>query len=244
MKIKIRLDNLIVKKNFAESREQAKRLILAGQVKKGEAILDKPGLMIFEDEEIDVLSLQKYVSRGGDKLEGFMKNIDCDVNGMTCLDIGSSTGGFTDYLLQNGALSVTCVDVGSKILHWKLRNDKRVILIENVNARYLSQYKINDNFDLSVTDVSFISLKLILTEIIPLIKQNGNIVCLVKPQFEAGKENIDKGGIVKSKDIQDKCVQDIIDFGISNGLKFIKKDPSCLKGQKGNQEYFVLWRKE
>ena len=242
--MKIRLDQRVVNEGLAESREQAKRLILAGSILNphGEA-LTKPGIPIDEKIQIHLKEPLKYVSRGGLKLEGFMKDLPLSVSDFRCLDIGSSTGGFTDYLLQNGAREVTCVDVGSGILHWKIRNDSRVKVFEKINARTLSPEIVGNSFDLAVMDVSFISLRLVLPSAIPLIRKEGYLVTLVKPQFEAGREHVAKGGVVKSEEIQKQCVDQIRFFGIEHGLKALKEAPCCIKGPAGNQEYFILFQK-
>lgn len=237
---KIRLDQLVVEKGFAESREQAKRLILAGSILNGTEALTKPGTLVDpESLELSLKESMKYVSRGGLKLEGFMKDLPLEITGFRCLDVGASTGGFTDYLLQNGAGQVVCVDVGYGILHWKLRNDPRVVLHEKTNARSVDETLVGKDFDLAVMDLSFISLRLILPAVFPLLKNQGSLICLVKPQFEAGREHVGKGGVVRSEEIQLKCVEDISIFGNTLGLKTLKKAPCCIKGPAGNQEYFI-----
>lgn len=242
--MKIRLDQRVVNEGMAESREQAKRLILAGSIlnQHGEA-LTKPGVGIDEKIPIQLKEPLKYVSRGGLKIEGFMKDLALPPTNFRCIDIGASTGGFTDYLLQNGAREVVCVDVGAGILHWKIRNDPRVKVYEKVNARTLPSETIGDSFDLGVMDVSFISLKLVLPAAIPLIRKEGYLITLVKPQFEAGREHVAKGGVVKSEEIQKQCVDQIRLFGIEHGLKALKEAPCCIKGPAGNQEYFILFQK-
>lgn len=240
---KKRLDQLVFERGLTESREKAKRLIIAGQISYKSEILTKPGLLLSEDVVLNIKEPEKYVSRGGNKLEGFLKEINLDVGGKKCLDIGASTGGFTDCLLQAEATKVVCVDVGSGILHWKLRNDKRVVVIEKTNARYLEKINIDKDFDIIVVDVSFISLKLIIPQIIPLILYEGSIICLVKPQFEAGRKFVSKGGVVKSEEIQLKCVEDIINFTKKLGFSCQKYLASCIKGPSGNQEYFVWFKK-
>lgn len=244
MQKKIRLDQYLVESGLAESREKAKRLILAGLVLCGTDTLSKPGLIINLDKQtITLKEKEKYVSRGGLKIEGFFKTINLSVSGFDCIDIGSSTGGFTDFLLQNGAISVTCVDVGSNILHWKLQNDPRIKIFENLNARYITKETINCEFDLAVIDVSFISLKLIIPKVKDLIKVNGSIIALIKPQFEAGQKNIEKGGVVRSVEIQKQCVDNIISFSLNEGLIYKTHEHCCIKGPAGNQEYFVWFTK-
>ena len=242
--MKTRLDQRVVDEGMAESREQAKRLILAGSIlnQHGEA-LTKPGVAIDEKIPIQLKEPLKYVSRGGLKIEGFMKDLPLSIQGFCCIDIGASTGGFTDYLLQNGAVKVVCVDVGAGILHWKIRNDSRVKVLEKMNARSLPPETTGDSFDLGVMDLSFISLKLVLPAVIPLIRKDGYLITLVKPQFEAGREHVAKGGVVKSEEIQQQCVDQIRQFGTEHGLKALKEAPCCIKGPAGNQEYFIFFQK-
>ena len=238
--MKIRLDQRVVNEGMAESREQAKRLILAGSIlnQHGEA-LTKPGVAIDETVPIQLKEPLKYVSRGGLKIEGFMKDLPVTLKDFHCIDIGASTGGFTDYLLQNGVKEVVCVDVGAGILHWKIRNDPRVRVFEKINARNLPEEIGANSFDLGVMDVSFISLKLVLPPVIPLIRKEGYLITLVKPQFEAGREHVAKGGVVKSEEIQKQCVDQIRVFGIEHGLNALKEAPCCIRGPAGNQEYFI-----
>ena len=240
---KIRLDCLVVDKGFAESREKAKRLILSGNILLKTEALTKAGMMVKSDIDITLKEKEKYVSRGGLKIEGFFTDSPFSVKGFKCIDIGSSTGGFTDFLLQNGALKVVCVDVGTNILHSKLKQDSRVKSYEKVNARNLTQDLVGLDFDLVVIDVSFISLTLIILRAINVLKENGKLLCLVKPQFEAGREFVAKGGVVRSEEIQKKCVDKIIDFGKKSGLSFKTYKKCVLKGPKGNQEYFVYFEK-
>jgi 23S rRNA (cytidine1920-2'-O)/16S rRNA (cytidine1409-2'-O)-methyltransferase len=240
---KIRLDQKVVEQGLAESREKAKRLILAGQISCRDQVYSKPGMLVPEDLEFILKNPEKYVSRGGLKLEGFFSCFPFDVKNYLCLDIGSSTGGFTDCLLQREVKKVVCVDVGQGILHWKLRTDPRVEVHEKINARYLHQEKIGDHFDLIVADVSFISLRLILPPAVPLMREGGLLLTLVKPQFEAGREHVMKGGVVRSEKIQQQCLQGIIDFSQTLGLSLIHHAPCALKGPAGNQEYFVLFKK-
>ncbi len=240
---KIRLDCLVVEKGFAESREKAKRLILSGSVVLKTDALTKPGIMVSIDLDITLKERDKYVSRGGLKIEGFFKDNPFSVKGFKCLDIGASTGGFTDFLLQNGAEEMVCVDVGYGVLHLKLRQHKQVKLFEKVNARALSKALVGNDFDLIVIDVSFISLTLIFPAAISLLKKGGLLLCLVKPQFEAGRKFVGKGGVVRSIEIQKKCVDKIIDFGKESSLSFKKYKECVLKGPKGNQEYFCLFEK-
>jgi 23S rRNA (cytidine1920-2'-O)/16S rRNA (cytidine1409-2'-O)-methyltransferase len=242
--MKMRLDQLVVERKLSASREQAQRLIMAGQVLCKSEVLNKPGISVDVDLVITLKETEKYVSRGGIKLEGFLKNADWNFANFTCLDVGCSTGGFTDYLLQRGVMHVVCVDVGRGILHWKLRNDPRVTLHEKQNARFLDASKIGRHFDLTVVDVSFISLRLILPSVFPLMQKKAKLVCLVKPQFEAGREEVSKGsGVIKSLATQKKCVADIEAFGSGMGLFPVRSEPCCIRGPAGNQEYFVEFEK-
>lgn len=243
--MKIRLDQLVVENGLAESREQAKRLILAGCVlDKNGTTLTKAGVSVDSLLEIHLKETLPYVSRGGLKIEGFFKEHPIQVKDFVCLDIGSSTGGFTDFLLQNGARRVVCIDVGTGILHWKLRQDPRVELHEKVNARELTREIAGGPFDLLVADVSFISLKLVLPPAASLLKPGGQALVLVKPQFEAGREHVEKGGVVRSSDVQRSCVESIQTFGITLGWRPLGQAPCVLKGPAGNQEYFVHFIKE
>lgn len=242
MAIKIRLDQLLFKRGIAESREKAKRLIMTGKVFNAGNRLDKPGVTYPEDIEIEIKGDDnKYVSRGAYKLSGFLKDLDISVKDFKCIDIGASTGGFTDLLLQEGAESVTTVDVGKGVLHWKLRNDERVKIFEGINARYIKSDDVGDEFDLAVMDLSFISLEKVLPAVFPLLKESsGMIISLIKPQFEAGREHVGKGGVVRSKDVQLECVKKIINFALDYSWNTVKYSPSVIKGPSGNQEYLIL----
>ncbi len=240
---KIRLDQLLVDRGLVESREKAKRLIISGKVMYKTERLSKPGMLYKEDLELHITEDEKYVSRGGIKLEGFFADLKLNINNFFCIDVGSSTGGYTDYMLQNGISSIVCVDVGQGLLHWKLRNDKRVTVHEKINARNLDSEISERDFDLATIDVSFISLKLIIPPVIKLLKNNGWLICLVKPQFEAGREFVGKGGVVKSRDVQIRCVEEIMNFCTERGLMFYMAKPCCIKGPAGNQEYFACFKK-
>ncbi len=190
---KIRLDELVLSRGFASSRSEAKALIMTGKVREGDRRLDKPGLKVEADLPIFVEEGKRFVSRGGEKLEGFASEYDLSFEGLTVLDVGASTGDFTDYALQMGAKSVTCVDVGRVQLHGKLRDDPRIVNLEKVNARYLERGDLPlDSYDRIVMDLSFISLKSVLPAIWPFLELEGILVALVKPQFEVGKEIADK----------------------------------------------------
>ena len=195
---KKRLDVLMVEKGLVESRQKAQAIIMAGQVYSGEKRLDKAGMTLDEDTALEVRGQTlRYVSRGGLKLEKAMKHFPIDLKGKTAADIGASTGGFTDCMLQNGAAKVYAVDVGYGQLAWSLRSDERVVVLERTNARYLSHNEIPDVLDFASIDVSFISLKLILPALRQLMSEDGEVVALIKPQFEAGREKVGKKGVVR-----------------------------------------------
>ena len=241
---KIRLDQLLVEKGLAESREKAKRLILAGQILVDGHASPKPGHPLAPDHTILVKETARFVSRGGDKLEGAMEAFELDLTDKVCLDIGSSTGGFTDCMLQHGASKVYAVDVGKGQLHWKLREDDRVIVMEGTNARYLTAKDIPEPADFASIDTSFISLTKILPAVKQLLKPGGEIVSLIKPQFEAGKEAVDKGrGVITDPVIHEKVVSKVRTFGTEElGLTWLGLSTSPLKGPKGNIEFLAHWR--
>lgn len=195
--MKVRIDQLMVERGLVESREKAQALILAGEVLLNGQKADKPGRSVADDARIEMLAKLPYVSRGGLKLERALDHFRIDVTGWTCIDVGSSTGGFTDCLLQRGAKRVYAIDVGKGQLDWKLRNDPRVEIREGVNARYLNPADFPERFDLAVCDASFISVTLLIPPIVALLKEDARMVILVKPQFEVGRGEIGKGGIVR-----------------------------------------------
>jgi 23S rRNA (cytidine1920-2'-O)/16S rRNA (cytidine1409-2'-O)-methyltransferase len=242
---KIRLDQLLMEKGLAESREKARRLILAGQVLVDGQPAPKPGHTVSPDREIVLKEVERFVSRGGEKLEGAMEAFKLDLTGKVCLDIGSSTGGFTDCMLQHGAAKVYAVDVGKGQLHWKLREDPRVVVMEEVNARYLTTADISEPADFASIDTSFISLTNILPAVKGLLKPGGEIVSLIKPQFEAGKEEVDKGrGVITDPAIHEAVVAKIKQFGTKTlSLKWLGLAVSPLKGPKGNIEFLAHWRR-
>lgn len=242
---KIRLDQLLVEKGLAESREKAKRLILAGQVMVGGQPASKPGHTVSSDHEIVLKEVERFVSRGGEKLEGAMKSFPIELTEKVCLDIGSSTGGFTDCMLQHGAIKVYAIDVGKGQLHWKLREDPRVIVMEGVNARHLTPADLPELADFASIDTSFISLTNILPAIRGLLKPGGEIVSLIKPQFEAGKEDVDKGrGVITDPAIHEAVITKVKKFGTEElGLEWLGLSTSPLKGPKGNIEFLAYWRK-
>ena len=244
MSDKKRLDVVLVERGLAASREKAKSLIIAGLVSGGGAKLEKPGALIDPSMEIEVKGKDHpYVSRGGVKLEALLDKFDIDLTGKTILDIGASTGGFTDCMLQRGAAAVTAVDVGKGQIDWKLRTDPRVKLIENFNARDLTMELCGGPFDFVTIDVAFISLELILGPAADVTADGGFIIALVKPQFEAGRGDVGRGGIVKSETVQKKCVEKIKSFGKSVGLDPVAEMESPITGAKGNREFFLLFKR-
>ena len=241
MPAKERADALLVSRGLCDSREQAKRLILAGEVSTGTTVVAKPSTKLPSDAELSIKEKPKYVGRGGLKIEGALDTFHIDPTGMTCLDVGASTGGFTDCLLQHGATKVHAVDVGTNQLVWKLRNDPRVIVKEKFNARYMTPADIGDPIDLAVTDVSFISLTKILPSMFSCLKPDGQIVCLIKPQFELDREDISKGGIVRDPELHQRAVDKVHHFVTEElGHTWIEYIDSPIKGTEGNRE-FLAW---
>lgn len=241
---KLRLDVALVEKGFAESREKAKALIMAGIVYVNNQKSDKAGNNIKPDDIIEVRGeTLEYVSRGGLKLEKAVSSFSLDLNGYTCADIGASTGGFTDCMLQNGAVKVYAIDVGYGQLAWKLRTDERVINLERTNFRYVTEEQIPDKLDFASVDVSFISLSLILPVMRTLLKDNGTAVCLIKPQFEAGKENVGKKGVVREKSVHIAVIEKIIGLISENKFSLLGIDFSPVKGPEGNIEYLCYIKK-
>src|SRR5213596_766822 len=243
MSKKLRLDQLLVGKGLFASREQAQRAVMAGEVKVGTRIASKPSQLLEADAAIAVKPTRKYVGRGALKLEGALDHFKIEVHGKVALDIGASTGGFTDCLLQQGAEKVYAVDVGHGQLDWKLRNDLRVIVLEKLNARFLSHEHIPEVVDLCVIDVSFISLTLILPNAFDLITPSGMILALIKPQFELQRSEVGRGGIVRDLDLQQKAQDKIVAFVTHLGHVVTGIVPSAITGADGNQEFFACMRK-
>ncbi len=239
---KERLDVLLVNRGLAPSREKAKTLIMAGDVFVNGQREDKPGTS-FDEEKITSLEVRgdtiPYVSRGGLKLEKAVKNFGFSLEDKVCMDIGASTGGFTDCMLQNGAKKVYSVDVGHGQLDWKLRSDDRVVCMEKTNFRYMVRDDIEDDLDFASCDVSFISLTKILLPARKLLKDGGQMVCLIKPQFEAGKEKVGKKGVVRDPKVHEEVVHRILDFVNIAGFDVLHLDYSPIKGPEGNIEYLV-----
>jgi len=240
---KLRLDQLLVGKGLFPSREQARRSIMAGDVMVGTRIAAKASELLEEHTAITVKPARKYVSRGALKLEAALDHFNIDARRKTTLDIGASTGGFTDCMLQRGAKKVYAVDVGHGQLDWKLRNDPRVIVLEKVNARSLSLEHIPEPVDLCVIDVSFISLTLILPNAFDLITPTGVILALIKPQFELQRSEVGKGGIVRDPDLHRKAQDKIVTFVRQLGHEVTGTVPSAIKGADGNQEFFACMQK-
>lgn len=239
-----RLDEALVRLQIADTVEKARALIMEGRVFQNGQRLDKPALPIKTDAGLVVKGDKiPYVSRGGLKLERAIRAFALDLSGLTCLDVGSSTGGFTDCMLQNGASKVYSVDVGYGQLAWQLRTDPRVVNLERTNARYLTREQIPEEIDFFSVDVSFISLKIILPAVRSLLKDGGKAVCLIKPQFEAGREKVGKKGVVRDKAVHEEVVQMICDFAVENGYSVQGLTFSPVKGPEGNIEYLVFLQK-
>lgn len=239
-----RLDQAVFNKGFAESREKSKAFIMAGVVYVNNQKADKPGMTVKESDIIEVRDNPlKYVSRGGLKLEKAMTAFDLKLDGMVCADIGASTGGFTDCMLQNGATKVFAIDVGYGQLAWKLRTDERVVNLERTNFRYVTEKEIPLPLDFASIDVSFISLSIIIPALVPLLKQGGKAVCLIKPQFEAGKEKVGKKGVVRDPAVHREVILKILDVMQQNALSVLGLDYSPVKGPEGNIEYLILVQK-
>jgi 23S rRNA (cytidine1920-2'-O)/16S rRNA (cytidine1409-2'-O)-methyltransferase len=242
--MKARLDKLLVEKGLAETRSKALGLIMAGCVLVDGKPITKAGTSIEEASEISLKPYSTYVSRGALKLEAALDAFGVDVNGTVAIDVGSSTGGFTEVLIKRGAAKVYAVDVGHGQLHWRLRTNPRVICLEGINARIISRESIPEPCDIATFDVSFISLKLVVPPVLNLMKKSSHIIALIKPQFEAGRTLVGKGGIIRDQTVIDAVISDISAFFIALSLKVNGVIPSPVKGTKGNQEYLMLARKE
>ncbi|MBK9924871.1 MAG: TlyA family RNA methyltransferase [Anaerolineales bacterium] len=249
---KVRLDVLLVERGLAESRAKAQALIMAGQVRIADQVALKPATTVDASAQLTVDSGPRFVSRGGEKLDGALEAFALDVNGLVCADVGASTGGFTDCLLQRGAAKVYAIDVGKGILHWKLRNDKRVVVMEQTNARFVES--LPEQLGLVTVDASFISLKILL----PVVKKwtplrlppfsekmggetEGGVVALIKPQFEAGKKDVSRGdGVIRDPEIHKQVLLDVLGFALGEGFNIRGLIKSPLLGPKGNAE-FLVW---
>lgn len=242
--MKERLDVLLVKRNLAESREKAKAIIMSGNVFVEGQREDKAGTTFPEEVQIEIKGhTLPYVSRGGLKLEKAMKVFDVTVEGKVCTDVGSSTGGFTDCMLQNGAVKVFAIDVGRGQLDWKLRQDERVVCMEKTNIRYVTPEDIGEPIDFSSIDVSFISLTKVLEPIRNYLTPDGEIVALIKPQFEAGREKVGKKGVVRERSTHHKVIEKVALYAHSIGFEILNIDFSPIKGPEGNIEYLIHLKK-
>ena len=242
---KTRLDIALFERGFAESREKAKALIMAGIVFVNNQKSDKAGNTVKPDDIIEVRGeTLKYVSRGGLKLEKAVESFNISLEGCVCADIGASTGGFTDCMLQNGAAKVYSIDVGYGQLAWKLRTDERVVNLERTNFRYVTREQVPDELDFASVDVSFISLYHIFPTLRTLLKEGGRAVCLIKPQFEAGRENVGKKGVVRDKSVHIAVIEKIIGLIAENDFSLLGLDFSPIKGPEGNIEYLCFIEKD
>src|SRR6266404_111884 len=240
---KLRIDDALVERGFFDSRQRAQRAILAGEVRMGDHVLAKASELVEANATISVAEAPQFVGRGATKLSGALDFFKVEVANKVALDIGASTGGFTDCLLQRGAAKVFAVDVGRGQLAWKIRNDPRVIVIEKLNARFLSREHIPADVDLCVIDVSFISLTLILPRAFELVTAEGVIVALIKPQFELQRKDVGRGGIVREPALHEKAEQKIVNFVQEAGYRVAGLVPSAITGTDGNQEFFICIRK-
>ncbi|HPJ93928.1 MAG TPA: TlyA family RNA methyltransferase [Deltaproteobacteria bacterium] len=237
--MKIRLDKILVDRGYVDTRSKALGMIMSGSVLVDGKPVTKAGTAINADADIVLKELPPYVSRAGGKLAAALDAFDIDLTGMVAVDIGASTGGFTDVMLQRGAARVYAVDVGHGQLHWRLRNDERVIALEGINARNLDPDSIPELCDIATFDVSFISLKLVVPPVLKVLKPNSSIIALIKPQFEAGRQHVKKGGIIRDEHVADEVIDDMVTFFTSLGLEVCGTIPSPVKGVKGNQEYLL-----
>ena len=244
MNNKERVDCALVSRGLAESREKAKAIIMSGIVFVNNQKCDKAGDTVKPEDIVEIRGDKlKYVSRGGLKLEKAVRAFGIDLSNLVCADVGASTGGFTDCMLQNGASKVYAVDVGYGQLAWKLRTDDRVINLERTNFRYVTKDQIPDQLDFASVDVSFISLTLILPVLRNLLGENATAVCLIKPQFEAGRENVGKKGVVRDREVHVAVINKIIEFAFNNGYSVLDIDFSPVKGPEGNIEYLCYLQK-
>lgn len=242
--MKERLDVLLVERRLADSREKAKAVIMSGIVYVNGQKEDKAGQTFDVTSNIELRgSTLKYVSRGGLKLEKAMNEFPIELDGTVCMDVGSSTGGFTDCMLMNGAVKVYSVDVGHGQLAWKLRQDDRVVVMEKTNIRYVTPEDIEDVLDFASIDVSFISLTKVLLPVKNLLKSGGEVVCLIKPQFEAGREKVGKKGVVRDKSVHEEVIEMVLNYAVSIGYDILGLSFSPIKGPEGNIEYLVHLQK-
>lgn len=237
--MKVRLDKLLLQKDLAATRQKAQALIAAGQVLVNNSLADKAGTMVEDSVSVKVRESCPYVSRGGYKLEAGLKFFALEPAGLVCLDIGASTGGFTDCLLKNGALKVYAVDVGYGQLAWELRQNPRVVVMERTNARYFIGENFEEPIDFAVIDASFISLKLLIPPLLPLFNKSVSLLALIKPQFEVGRGKVGKGGVVRDPVLHREVIADIAFFGTTLGLQSRGVTPSPILGPKGNREFLM-----
>ncbi|WP_167958834.1 TlyA family RNA methyltransferase [Anaerosporobacter faecicola] len=243
--MKERLDVMLVQRNLAESREKAKAIIMCGNVFVNGQREDKAGSMFPSDVEIEVKGhAMKYVSRGGYKLEKAIEQYGVSVQDKVCMDVGSSTGGFTDCMLQNGASKVYAVDVGTNQLAWSLRQDERVVSMEKTNIRYVTKEEIGEPIAFASIDVAFISLTKVLIPVRNLLEEKGQVVCLIKPQFEAGREKVGKKGVVREKSVHIEVIEKVIKYAVAIGFDILNLDYSPIKGPEGNIEYLLYLEKK
>ncbi len=237
---KTSLDVVMLEKGLVQSRQRARALIMAGKVLVNNHLVDKPGSLIFKKDHVIIKGEDiPYVSRGGLKLEKALQALDMDITGAVCMDVGASTGGFTDCLLQHGASRVFAVDVGYGQLAWKLIQDSRVVVIDRTNIRYMPAKTLPEPVDLITIDVSFISLKIVVPSVIKFMKKNARIMALIKPQFEVGKGNVGEGGVVRDPVLHAEVIKGLSDFFIKTGLLCEFVIPSPILGSKGNKEFFI-----
>lgn len=239
---KNRLDHRLVSQGLVQSREVAARMILAGEVKVNGAVIDKPAKAVSAEATVEIVSQgSRFVSRGGDKLAAALDAGSIEPRGFVCLDVGCSTGGFTDCLLQRGAIRIYAVDVGYGQFDWRLRNDPRVTLIERTNIRYIERSAVPESIDLAVIDVSFISLTKVLPSILQFLAPGARVIALVKPQFEVGKEQVGRGGIVRDETHRQDALQRIVRVAADLGLRALKTLDCPIKGKKGNHEILAIF---
>ena len=240
-----RIDKLCVERGLVATREKARRLVLAGKVLVDDAPVDKPGTLVSEEADLRLKNPPKpFVGRGGEKLDGALGSFNLDVSGLRALDVGASTGGFTDCLLQRGASHVTALDVGKAQLDWKIYRDPRVTVMERVNARYITPADFDDSFPLITVDVSFISLTKVLPSLVPLLTPAGSIVVLIKPQFELSPQEIERGGLVRDPAKHQKAIDTVARTVRELGLRIVQIVPSPITGASGNQEFFLWGQRE
>jgi 23S rRNA (cytidine1920-2'-O)/16S rRNA (cytidine1409-2'-O)-methyltransferase len=237
--VKARLDKILVERGLVETRTKALGLIMAGQVMVDGKAVVKAGTPVGDDAVVSLKPFNEFVSRGAPKLEAALDAFSVDTRGMTAIDVGSSTGGFTEVLLKRGAEKVYAVDVGRSQLHWRLRNDPRVICLEGVNARLITREQVPEPCDMAVFDVSFISLRLVVPPVLALLKERASMVALIKPQFEAGRHLVGRGGIVRDPSVHASVVADMTSFFENLSLAVSGVIPSPVKGARGNQEYLL-----